>query len=79
MTPRPPREEWMAAAGMRMRIIRLRANLSQRALAKKAGIDVSTLCALERGVRWPNTDTMIKLSRALNVAGLAAKLLRGEP
>lgn len=47
---------------------RMKANLSQEELAKRAGISLRTLGSYERGERFPRSQAaMVKLSRALRV------------
>ena len=46
---------------------RLKQNLSQAELAKRAGIDRSTLTCYEIGIRKPPIDVLRKIAAALNV------------
>ena len=50
-----------------LRAVRLRALLSMRQLARKAGISPTTIYLLESGQRSPQLLTIYKLSRALGV------------
>lgn len=50
---------------------RVEAGLSQRELAKRAGVRVETLCRIETGKQTPSTATIAKLERALE--GTATK------
>lgn len=52
-----------------MRLVTARRNrlLSQRDLAKKAGITASTIYLIENGRTTPRIDIMRKISTALNV------------
>ena len=45
---------------------RVRAGLSQKALADLAELHITYISLLERGHRNPNLDTLAKLGRALN-------------
>jgi ribosome-binding protein aMBF1 (putative translation factor) len=56
-----------ARASLARKIIRDRvaAGLSQRELAKKAGIRVETLCRIETGKHIPSVPTVEKLDRTL--------------
>lgn len=44
---------------------RVEAGMSQRELAKLAGVRVETLCRVETGKQTPSTTTIAKLERAL--------------
>lgn len=46
---------------------RLKSKLSQRALAKKSGIDPAMLCRIEGGRQAPELATVRKLAKALKV------------
>jgi DNA-binding XRE family transcriptional regulator len=56
-----------ARASLARKIIRDRvaAGLSQRELAKRAGVRVETLCRIETGKHTPSVPTVDKLDRAL--------------
>lgn len=43
-------------------------NLTQMALAEKADISVSYLCALEAGDKWGTPETIVKLTTSLNIS-----------
>ena len=47
--------------------IRIRKNLSQEALAKRARINRVTLARLERALHPPRLDTLERIARALDV------------
>lgn len=53
--------------GSRIKEIRLSLNLSQNALAKRAGIGQSTLSAIESTTKSPNTETVRLIADALGV------------
>ena len=40
---------------------------SQADLAEKADISITFLSSIERGVKWPYPDTLIKLAKALKI------------
>lgn len=56
----------MTAADLRAE--RARSDLSQRDLAARAGVAVSTLCALERGRQRPRRATLRAIEAALRAA-----------
>ena len=43
-------------------------NLTQMALAEKADISVSYLCALEAGDKWGTPETIVKITASLNIS-----------
>jgi DNA-binding XRE family transcriptional regulator len=47
---------------------RMAAGLTQRQLAKLAGVPVETLCRIETGQRTPSVPTIDKIDRALRMA-----------
>ncbi|MBV9597159.1 MAG: helix-turn-helix domain-containing protein [Chloroflexi bacterium] len=55
--------------GARLRLLRVRAGLSQGALAERAGVDLATVKAIERGRRRrPHPHTLARLAEALGLA-----------
>jgi len=40
---------------------------SQADLAEKANISITFLSSIERGIKWPYPDTLIKLAKALKI------------
>jgi putative transcriptional regulator len=50
----------------KIKVIRAENNLSQAALAKKAGISRTTLVSIEKGTSTPDGQTIAKLVKALN-------------
>ncbi len=54
-----------------LRVVRARKNLSQQALADKAGLSVSYISMLERGERYAPLETIDVLARALGVRALS--------
>ncbi len=68
---RPPRLD--ATAARVIRALRLEANLSQDALAGRAGLHRTYISLLERGRRSPTLNTLDAIAKALGVD--AAKLL----
>jgi transcriptional regulator with XRE-family HTH domain len=63
-----PRSTEHAALGEAIREARAERGLSQEALADAAGIHVTHLGGVERGVRNPNYTTVVRLARALKLA-----------
>ncbi len=60
-------EDWETELGEQVRQLRLRANLDQQSLAKRAGIGLSALKNLESG-KGATLKTLIKTLRALDRA-----------
>ncbi|WP_434516666.1 helix-turn-helix domain-containing protein [Dechloromonas sp. ARDL1] len=60
-------EDWEAELGEQVRQLRLRANLDQQSLARRAGIGLSALKNLESG-KGATLKTLIKTLRALDRA-----------
>ncbi len=60
-----PRSPEHAALGEAIRAARVEKGLSQEQLADAAGVHVTHLGGVERGVRNPNYATIVKLARAL--------------
>ena len=75
--PRHPRELETPATrfGANLRWARLRAGLSQEALANEAVVDRAAVSVFERGRRNPNLRTILRLARALQLP--PGVLLRG--
>lgn len=51
--------------GLRLKVLREAAGLSQQALGSKAGVSVFTVSKIERGVQGPTWDVAVKLADAL--------------
>jgi transcriptional regulator with XRE-family HTH domain len=64
-TPRSPEH---AALGEAIRLARVERGLSQEALVDAAGVHITVLGDVERGVGNPNYETLLRLARALGVA-----------
>lgn len=62
--------------GDRLRDLRKRALMSQRELAKRSGVGVTTVVRIERNQVEPQGRTIRKLAEALDVD--PAELVRGE-
>jgi transcriptional regulator with XRE-family HTH domain len=60
-----PRSPEHAALGEAVRLARVEAGLSQEALVDAAGLHITVLGDVERGVGNPNYETLIRLARAL--------------
>jgi transcriptional regulator with XRE-family HTH domain len=50
--------------GQELRAARLRAGLTQEELAHRAGVDRSYISQLERGLKSPTVDMLLRLCRA---------------
>ena len=79
-----PRSPEHAALGEAIRRARVEQGSSQEALADAAGLHVTHLGGLERGVRNPSYATLVRLSRALDTTPgalltTADKLLARQP
>jgi transcriptional regulator with XRE-family HTH domain len=61
--------------GANLRRHRGRAGLSQEALAERCELDRTEISLLERGMRFPRLDTLVRLARGLQVA--PGELLEG--
>lgn len=66
------------AFGRRLKSIREAADLTQEKVAERARSDAKYLSALENGRSSPTLDTIMALSRALNVSVGELVLLEGE-
>ncbi len=64
-TPRSPEH---AALGEAVRLTRVERGLSQEALADATPVHITYLGGVERGVRKPSYETVVRLARALGVA-----------
>jgi len=69
-----PTEEVEAALGRQIEALRLAKNINQTKLAKSAGVSRRTITRLENG-EGVSLDTLIRIMRALGVAGNLASLL----
>ncbi|MFJ6073725.1 helix-turn-helix domain-containing protein [Streptomyces sp. NPDC093065] len=68
--PPMPAEDVLArrrAIGNRIRDARLHANLTQEAVALRAGIRIATYSRIENGHASPVLDTLIRIADALDV------------
>ncbi len=87
MPPRrrlPPRSPEHAALGEAIQARREELGLSQEALADAAGIHITHVGGMERGVRNPSYATLVRLTRALKTTPgalltAADKLLASRP
>ncbi len=48
---------------------RIRAGLTQKELARRAGVRLETVCRVEGGKQKPSRETILRLDRVLNAAG----------
>jgi DNA-binding XRE family transcriptional regulator len=76
LRPPEPCLRWPAASGENLARHRKRADLSQEELGLKASLHRTEISLLERGVRVPRVDTLVKLAGALEVQPSA--LLDGD-
>jgi transcriptional regulator with XRE-family HTH domain len=53
--------------GKNLRDLRERAGLSQEELAELCDLDRTEISLLERGLRFPRLDTLVRLSRGLKL------------
>jgi transcriptional regulator with XRE-family HTH domain len=63
-----------AWAGNVLRVVRAKTGLTQRELAKKAGVPHSTIAKIESGTRQPTHPTMAKILAAVDMS-LSARLV----
>ena len=63
-----PRSPEHAALGEAIRLARVERGLSQEQLADAAGVHVTHLGGVERGVRNPNYSTLVRIAGALGVS-----------
>jgi transcriptional regulator with XRE-family HTH domain len=50
-----------------IKIYRANHGWSQADLAEKASISINFLSGIERGVKWPYPDTLVKIAKALSI------------
>ena len=55
------------ALGKTIKFLRFRRGLSQADLAEKAGISITFLSTIERGIKFPQAEMLSKLAKALDV------------
>lgn len=55
----------LLAFGQKVRVIREKAGLTQREVAKRSGLDVTYISGLERSVRNPSLMSLEKLAKGL--------------
>jgi transcriptional regulator with XRE-family HTH domain len=60
--------------GQNLRDHRERAGLSQEELAELCDLDRTEISLLERGLRFPRLDTLVRLSRGLKLDSVAQLL-----
>lgn len=58
--------------GMNVKIVRVKANMTIQELAKKAGMSVTTISRLERGI---GTARMFSINKIANALGIDVKTL----
>jgi len=67
MVRRTAREPFLSGFGKHLRSLRTRAELSQEELADRAGIHVTYLSGVERGLRNPSIRNVRRLAQAMGV------------
>jgi transcriptional regulator with XRE-family HTH domain len=55
------------ALGKTIKFLRFRKGFSQADLAEKAGMSITFLSTVERGIKFPQPDILSKLAKALDV------------
>jgi transcriptional regulator with XRE-family HTH domain len=60
--------------GKNLRDLRERAGLSQEELAEICDLDRTEISLLERGLRFPRLDTLVRLSRGLKLGSVSELL-----
>lgn len=63
-----PRTRTLAAFGLNVRKLREANNLTQEAVAERAGLDSTYISGIERGVRNPSLVSIARLAKALRVS-----------
>jgi transcriptional regulator with XRE-family HTH domain len=58
----------MVDFGNRLKILRLKANMTQAQLAQKLGLTKSVISAYETGLRLPSYDILIHIAKIYNVS-----------
>lgn len=58
----------MSSTGKKIKELRNERNLSQRKLAELCGMSYSHICRIEKGENIPTLDTVIKISKALDIS-----------
>jgi transcriptional regulator with XRE-family HTH domain len=66
-TNRPPTDPFLSAFGSHLRALRKNSGLSQEETADRAGIHVTYLSGVERGLRNPSIKNVRRLADALGV------------
>ena len=56
------------AFGQSLRYFRTNLKLSQERLSQESGLDRSYISLLERGLRQPSLNTILQISKALNIS-----------
>ncbi len=69
------RDSTLLSFGLNVRRRREALDLTQEALAEKAGLDQTYISGIERGVRNPGIKNVVRLARALGIT--TAKLVEG--
>jgi transcriptional regulator with XRE-family HTH domain len=60
-------QELRVILGKGIRFYRQQQNISQASLAEKAGISITFLSNIERGLKYPTSDTLSSIANSLDV------------
>ncbi|MCL2211198.1 MAG: helix-turn-helix domain-containing protein [Treponema sp.] len=60
-------KELRAILSKNIKLYRNHHGLSQADLAEKADISIPFLSSIERGIKWPYPDTLVKIAKALKI------------
>jgi transcriptional regulator with XRE-family HTH domain len=63
-----PRDEIAASVIAALRTHRLDQGVSMNALAERSGLSLTMISFVERGIRKPTLDTLLRISEALGVS-----------
>lgn len=58
------------AFGQSLRYFRTNLKISQERLSQESGLDRSYISLLERGLRQPSLNTILQISKALNISSV---------
>jgi transcriptional regulator with XRE-family HTH domain len=67
ITPKIDGQKLRAILGKGIRFFRQQRQLSQASLAEKAGISITFLSNIERGIKYPTSETLSAISNSLEV------------
>ena len=67
MSKSPPSRRIVADVARRLKAERIRRQISMTQLAEQSGLSQQMISYVERGMRSPTLDTLLRISAALNV------------